>query len=132
MSTHARGDMGPSLTGGELTWHQPDRSDPRKAKWTRERAGAFVFVECHTPSRRKPVTGPGRALKLGEECVGIASAATSDVSSNILIADYFLDLGSRLSAEKQTRPADCGSNHGTPTAEFRRKVFTPALAIVRL
>lgn len=113
--------MGPILTSGELTWHRPDRSDPRKAKWTRERAGAFVFVECHTPSRGKPVTGPGRALKLGEECVGIASAATSDVSSNILIADYFLDLGLCLSAEKQTRPADCVSNHGTPTAEFGQK-----------
>lgn len=101
--------MGPVLTSGELTWHWSDRRGPRKAKWTRERAGAFVFVECHTPSRGKPVTGPGRALKLGEGCVGIASAATSDVSSNILIAGYFLDLGSCLSAEKQTRRADCVS-----------------------
>lgn len=63
-----------------------DQTDPRKAKQTHESAGAFVFVECHTSSRGKPITGPGRALKLWEECVGIASVATSDVNSNILIA----------------------------------------------
>lgn len=67
------------------------RSDPRKAKWTRERAGAFVFVECHTSSRGKPITGPGRPLKLWEGCVGIASVATSDVNSNIPISDCFLN-----------------------------------------
>lgn len=84
-------DMGPVLTTAKLTWHWSDWSDPRKAKWTRERAGAFVFVECHTSSRGKPVTGPGRPLKLWEGCVGIASVATSDVNSNNQIAGYFLD-----------------------------------------
>lgn len=88
--THFR-DMGPILTTAELTWRWSDWSDPRKAKRTHERAGAFVFVECHTSSRGKPITGPGRPLKLWEECVWIASAATSDVNSNILIAGYFLD-----------------------------------------
>lgn len=84
-------DMGPILTTAKLTWHWSDWSDPRKAKWTHERAGAFVFVECHTSSRGKPVTGPGRPLKLWEGCVGIASVATSDVNSNNQIAGYFLD-----------------------------------------
>ncbi len=84
-------DMGPVLTAAKLTWHWSDWSDPRKAKRTHERAGAFVFVECHTSSRGKPITGPGRPLKLWEGCVGIASVATSDVNSNILIAGYFLD-----------------------------------------
>eukprot|EP00064_Thunnus_orientalis_P001283 superscaffoldBa00000086_g1285 len=84
-------DMGPILTTAKLTWHGSDWSDPRKAKRTHERAGAFVFVECHTSSRGKPITGPGRPLKLWEGCVGIASVATSDVNSNILIAGYFLD-----------------------------------------
>lgn len=88
--THFR-DMGPILTTAELTWHWSDWSDPRKAKRTHESAGAFVFVECHTSSRGKPITGPGRPLKLWEGCVWIASAATSDVNSNILIAGYFLD-----------------------------------------
>lgn len=84
------GDMGPVFFA-KLTWHRMDRSDPRKAKQTHKRAGAFVFVECHTSSGGKPVTGPGRPLKLWEGCVGIASVATSDVNSNILIASYFLD-----------------------------------------
>ena len=84
-------DMGPVLTTAKLTWRWSDRSVPRKAKRTRERAGAFVFVECHTSSRGEPVTGPGRPLKLWEGCVGIASVATSDVNSNILIAGCFLD-----------------------------------------
>lgn len=84
-------DMRPVLTTAKLTWHWSDWSDPRKAKRTHERAGAFVFVECHTSSRGKPVTGPGRPLKLWEGCVGIASVATSDVNSNILIVDYFLN-----------------------------------------
>lgn len=83
--------MRPVLTTAKLTWHWSDWSDPRKAKQTHERAGAFVFVECHTSSRGKPITGPGRPLKLREECVGIASVATSDVNSNTLIAGYFLD-----------------------------------------
>ena len=84
-------DMGPVLTTAKLTWRWSNRSVPRKAKRTRERAGAFVFVECHTSSRGEPVTGPGRPLKLWEGCVGIASVATSDVNSNILIAGCFLD-----------------------------------------
>jgi len=84
-------DMGPVLTTANLTWHWSDWRDPRKAKQTHERAGAFVFVECHTSSRGKPITGPGRPLKLWEGCVGIASVATSDVNFNILIAGYFLD-----------------------------------------
>lgn len=92
-TTHTRTlfrDMGPILTTAKLTWHWSDWSDPRKAKRTHESAGAFVFVECHTSSRGKPITGPGRPLKLWEGCVGIASVATSDVNSNILIAGYFL------------------------------------------
>lgn len=73
----------------DLAWS--NWRDPKKAKQTHERAGAFVFVECHTSSRGKPITGPGRSLKLWEGCVGIASVATSDVNFNILIAGYFLD-----------------------------------------
>ena len=57
---------------------------------TRE-PGAFVFVECHTSSHGKPRTGPARALKLWEGCMGIASVATSNVNSNWVIARYFLD-----------------------------------------
>lgn len=81
----------PTLTTTKLLWHWSDLSGPRKAKQTHERAGAFVFVECHTSSRGKPITGAGRSLKLWEGCVGIASVATSDVSFNILIACHFLD-----------------------------------------
>lgn len=84
-------DMGPALTTAKLTWHSLDWSDPRKAKQTHKRVGAFVFVECQTSSRGRPITGPGRPLKLWEGCVGIASVATSDVSFDILIAGYFLD-----------------------------------------
>lgn len=51
------------LTTAKFTWHWSVWSDPRKATWTHKRAGAFVFVECHTSSRGKPATGPGRPLK---------------------------------------------------------------------
>lgn len=52
------------LTTAKFTWHWSVWSDPRKATETHKRAGAFVFVECHTSSRGKPVTGPWRPLKL--------------------------------------------------------------------
>lgn len=61
-------DMGPILTRVKLTWHWAGWGNPRKAKWTHERAEAFVFAECHTSSCGKPITGPGRHLKLGRVC----------------------------------------------------------------
>lgn len=61
------------------SWIRGVHSDNRQAglasRWSRcskksraahERAGAFVFVDCHTSSRGKAITGPGRALKLEE------------------------------------------------------------------
>lgn len=89
--THGHTDTDLALKTTKLPWHWLDWSDPRKAKQTHERAGAFVFVECHTSSRGKPITGRRRSLKLRLGCVGIASVATSDVSFNILIAGHFLD-----------------------------------------
>lgn len=84
-------DIRPVLTTAKFTWHWSVRGDPRKATRTHKRAGAFVFVECHTSSWGKPVTGPERPLKPREGCVGIASVATSDVNSNTGIVGYFLD-----------------------------------------
>lgn len=90
-TTRPSWDISHVLTTTKFTWHWSVWSSPRKANRSHKRAGAFVFVECHTSSRGKPVTGPGRPLKPGEGRVRIASVATSDVNSNIGIVGYFRD-----------------------------------------
>lgn len=95
------------LTTAKFTWHWSVWSDPRKASWTHKRAGAFVFVECHTSSWGKPVTGPGRPLKPEGGVCGNRLCGYLWCQLQYWNCGLFPGLGLCLSAERETIPRLC-------------------------
>lgn len=92
------------LTTAKFTWHWSVWSDPRKATRTHKRAGAFVFVECHTSSRGKPVTGPGRPLKPEGGVCGNRLCGYLWCQLQYWDCGLFPGLGLCLSDERETIP----------------------------
>lgn len=92
------------LTTAKFTWHWSVWSDPRKAARTHKRAGTFVFVECHTSSRGKRVTGPGRPLKPEGGVCGNRLCGYLWCQLQYWDCGLFPGLGLCLSDERETIP----------------------------